>query len=127
MVSREYRRLCRTDSLKKVHITKYSMICTEINRKLGNNDKSVQEDYFKTQGEVILNLLKKNLSSDTNAHQTTILALTEAYLDKFQKESQFIIFLNVVEFQEIINLLFAFFLKLPNNFHKLFIDFCSLT
>jgi hypothetical protein len=124
MISREYRRLCRTDNLKKVHITKYSMVCTELNRKLGSNDKTVQEDYFKTQGEVILNLLKKNLSSDSNSHQSNIVALSEAYLDKFQKESQFIIFLNVVEFQEILNLLFAFFLKLANNYHKLFIDFC---
>lgn len=100
------------------------MVCTELNRKLGSNDKTVQEDYFKTQGEVILNLLKKNLSSDSNSHQSNIVALSEAYLDKFQKESQFIIFLNVVEFQEILNLLFAFFLKLANNYHKLFIDFC---
>ena len=105
---------------------KYSMISTEINRKLSKTEKPVQEDYYRTQGEVMLILLKKNLSSEVNAQQANIVALTEAYLDKFQKEPNSLIFLNMIDFQEIPNLLFAFFLKLANNYHKLFLDFCKL-
>jgi hypothetical protein len=124
MISREYRRLCRTDVLKKMHIMKYSMISTEINRKLSKTERPVQEDFYRTQGEVMLILLKKNLSSDNNSQQTSIVALAEAYLDKFQKEPSSLLFLNMIDFQEIPNLLFAFFLKLANNYHKLFLDFC---
>lgn len=126
MISREYRRLCRTDALKKMHVMKYSMIATEINRKLSKSEKPVQEDFYRTEGEVMLYLLKKNLSSENNTQQAAIVALTEAYLDKFQKEPSSLLFLNMIEFQEIPNLLFAFFLKLANNYHKLFIDFCIL-
>lgn len=124
MISREYRRLCRSDGLKKMHIMKYSMVTTEINRKLSKSEKPIQEDFYRTQGEVMLILLKKNLSSESNAQQANVVALTEAYLDKFQKEPNSLLFLNMIEFQEIPSLMFAFFLKLANNYHKLFIDFC---
>lgn len=126
MICREYRKLCRIEALKKMHIMKYSMISTEFNRKLSKTERPIQEEFYKTQGEVMLILLKKNLSSDNNAQQANIVSLTEAYLDKFQKEPNSLLFLNMIEFQEIPNLLFAFFLKTANNYHKLFLDFCTL-
>jgi hypothetical protein len=126
ILCREYRRLCRTDAIKKIHVLKFSLAYREIKNKMGLSDKLIQQEYFNTQNEVLLSLLKKNLSSAADTHQMTIISLVEAYMEKFQKEAHFIVFLNVIDFQETICLLFAFFLKTTNSFHKHYIDFCTL-
>lgn len=105
---------------------KYTTLCGDIRRKLGNNDKVVQQDYFQTQNEVLIILIKRNLASDNNSNQSNIVSVIESYIEKFQKEPNFILFLNIIEFQETISLLFAFFLKLSSNYHKIFIEFCRL-
>jgi hypothetical protein len=115
----------RTDTIKKIHIQKFSSIAIEVRRKLGNQDKIIQEEYFKVQCEILLTLLKRNLSSDNNLHQLNISALVEVYIEKFQKEAHFLPFFNMLDFQDCVPLLFAFFLKIVNNYHKQFLDFCK--
>lgn len=125
MFCKEYRRIARADNLKKVHILKYSMLCGEVKRKLGSKDKIIQQDYFHTQSDVLMTILRRNLISDNNSNQSNIVTLLENYIEKFQKEPNHILFLSIIDFQETISLLFAFFLKLTNNYHKLFIEFCT--
>ena len=125
IICREYRRLSRNDGLKKYHVMKYMLVSNELKRKLGVNEKQIMLEYFKTQSEVLDILLRKNIQLDSNPNQHQIVAVVESLIELFNKEPHLIHFMNVIDFQDVVTLLFAFFLKISNNNHKLYIDFCK--
>ena len=115
--------MSKTEFFRKIHITKFNLLCNEVKRKLASSSGKVFNEIHTINLSVLINLLKKNIESSFNSHQESIAALIEGYLEKFLREPSQSIFINTVDFQTAISMLFAFFQKLQNNLQKLFQDF----
>lgn len=129
MVCREYRRLCRSDIMRQVHVKKFTKVYDEIKKKLAINEHHIQQEYFKTQQEVLVSLVKRNLGitgeAGSSIHQGLVISILKGFMEKLQRETRHMIYINTLEFQDLMALLFAFFLKTSNNFHELYMDFCK--
>lgn len=117
--------MSKTDFFRKIHITKFNLLCNEVKRKLASSSAKVFSEIHQINLSVLINLLKKNIESSNNSHQESIAALIEGYIEKFVREPSQSIFINTVDFQCAISMLFGFFLKVQNNLQKLFLDFFS--
>lgn len=116
--------------MRKIHVTKFTKVYLEIKKKLGLNDHLIQQEYFKTQQEVLISLVKRNLGitgeAGSSIHQGLIVSIIEGFMDKLKNETKHMIYINSLEFQDLIALLFAFFLKSSNNLHTLYLSFCRM-
>ena len=130
LFAKEFKKMSKTEMFRKIHITKFNLLCNEVKRKLATNSGKIFSEIHQINQSVLINLLKKNVESSNNAHQESIAALIEGYTEKFVKEPSQSIFINTIEFQIAISLIFAFFLKVQNNLQKLYQDFfnavCSI-
>ena len=114
--------------MRQVHVKKFTKVYEEIKRKLASNEHLIQQEYFKTQQEVLVSLVKRNLGitgeAGSSIHQGLVISILKGFMEKLQRESRHMIYINTLELQDLMALLFAFFLKTSNNFHELYMDFC---
>ena len=109
LFSKEFKKMSKTDSFRKIHITKFNLLCNEVKRKLGSSSTKVFSEIHQINLNVLTNLLKKNIESANNSHHESIAALVEGYIEKFVREPSQSIFINTIDFQTAITMLFAFF------------------
>lgn len=122
LIIEEFKKLANSSNFKKSNLERFNQLSIELKNKWLVYGECIHQRIFNAYISVLQNLLKKSMDSQGNPQ--TILVVLEVLGTIFTDEAKYLAFLNTISIQDSIVLLFNFFLKKKNSYHKQFLDFC---